>query len=58
MLEKHGIRSVRHIKDVDEKISQTSREQGWSFLQAIRYFIFKLLGEGVEVNIPCRHLGV
>ena len=40
-----------HIKDVDGKILQTSHEQGWSFLQALRSFIFTPLGEGV-VNIP------
>ena len=52
MLEKYGSRvGYTHIKDVDGKILQTSHEQGWSFLQALRRFIFTPLGEGV-VNIP------
>jgi inosose dehydratase len=52
MLERYGSRiGYTHIKDVDGKILQTSHEQGWSFLQALRSFIFAPLGEGV-VNIP------
>jgi len=52
MLEKYGSRvGYTHIKDVDGKILQTSHQQGWSFLQALRSFIFTPLGEGV-VNIP------
>jgi inosose dehydratase len=52
MLEKYGGRvGYAHIKDVDGKILQMSHEQGWSFLEALRRFIFTPLGEGV-VNIP------
>jgi inosose dehydratase len=52
MLEKYGSRvGYAHIKDVDGNILTTSHEQGWSFLQALRSFIFTPLGEGV-VNIP------
>jgi inosose dehydratase len=51
-LEKYGSRvGYTHIKDVDGEILQTSHEQGWSSLQALRSFIFTPLGEGV-VNIP------
>jgi inosose dehydratase len=52
MLEKYGSRvGYTHIKDVDGKILQTSHEQGWSFLEALRHFIFTPLNEGVA-NIP------
>jgi inosose dehydratase len=52
VLEKYGNRvGYAHIKDVEGNILQTSHEQGWSFLQALRSFIFTPLGEGV-VNIP------
>jgi inosose dehydratase len=52
MLEKYGNRvRYTHIKDVDGNILQTSHEQGWSFLQALRSFIFTPLGDGV-VNTP------
>ena len=52
MLEKYGGRvGYAHIKDVDGKILQMSHEQAWSFLEALRRFIFTPLGEGV-VDIP------
>jgi len=52
MLEKYGHRvGYVHIKDVDGKILQKSHEEGWSFHDALRRFIFTPLGEGV-VNIP------
>jgi inosose dehydratase len=52
MLEKYGSRvSYTHIKDVDGKILQISRERGWSFNEALKHFIFPPLGEGT-VNIP------
>ncbi len=52
MLDKYGSRvRYAHIKDVDGKILQMSHEQGWSFLEALKRFIFTPLGEGM-VNIP------
>jgi inosose dehydratase len=52
MLDKYGDRvGYAHIKDVDGKILQTAHEEGWSFLQALRRYIFPPLGEGM-VNIP------
>jgi len=52
MLEKYGHRvGYVHIKDVDGKILQKSHEEGWSFHDALRRFIFTPLGEGV-VDIP------
>jgi inosose dehydratase len=52
MLEKYGNRvAYVHIKDVDGKILQKSHEEGWSFHDALRRFIFTPLGEGV-VDIP------
>jgi inosose dehydratase len=52
MLEKYGSRvGYVHIKDVDGRILQMSHEQEWSFLEALKRFIFTPLGEGM-VNIP------
>jgi inosose dehydratase len=52
MLEKYGNRvRYTHIKDVDGKILRISREQEWSFNDALKHFIFPPLGEGI-VNIP------
>ena len=52
MLEKYGARvGYVHIKDVDGEILRHSREEGWSFHEALKRFIFPRLGEGV-VNIP------
>ncbi|HEY4815401.1 MAG TPA: sugar phosphate isomerase/epimerase, partial [Chthoniobacterales bacterium] len=49
---KYGSRvGYTHIKDVDRKILQISREQGWSFNEALKHFIFPPLGEGT-VDIP------
>ncbi len=52
MLKAHGDR-VRyvHIKDVDEKVLQRSREEGWSFPEALKGYIFAPLGEGIA-RIP------
>jgi inosose dehydratase len=52
MLQKYGNRvGYVHIKDVDGKLLRRSREEGWSFHEALKRFIFPQLGEGV-VNIP------
>jgi inosose dehydratase len=52
MLEKYGNRvAYVHIKDVDGKVLQRSHEEGWSFHDALKRFVFTRLGEGV-VNIP------
>jgi inosose dehydratase len=52
MLEKYGNRvAYVHIKDVDGKVLQRSQEEGWSFHDALKRFVFTRLGEGV-VNIP------
>jgi inosose dehydratase len=51
MLEKYGNRvGYVHIKDVDAKILQRSREEGWSFHDALKRYIFAQLGNGT-VNI-------
>jgi inosose dehydratase len=52
MLEEYGDR-VRyvHIKDVDGKVLQRSKEENWSFETALKGFIFAPLGEGI-VRIP------
>jgi inosose dehydratase len=51
-LEKYGARvGYVHIKDVDGGILRRSREEGWSFHEALKRFIFPRLGEGM-VNIP------
>ena len=52
MLEKYGDR-VRyvHIKDVDGKVLQRSKEENWSFQAALKGFIFAPLGEGI-VRVP------
>ena len=36
-----------HIKDVDGQVLQKSRENGWSFAQALKSYIFAPLGEGI-----------
>ena len=52
MLSKYGDRvGYVHIKDVDEQLLLESREEGWSFYDALKKFIFVRLGEGM-VNIP------
>jgi inosose dehydratase len=52
MLTKYGDRvGYVHIKDVDGQILRRSREEGWSFHEALKHFIFPRLGEGM-VNIP------
>ena len=52
MLQEHGDR-VRyvHIKDVDEKVLQRSKDENWSFQKALEGFIFAPLGEGIA-RIP------
>jgi inosose dehydratase len=52
MLTKYGDRvGYVHIKDVDRELLRRSREEGWSFHEALKRFIFPRLGEGM-VNIP------
>jgi sugar phosphate isomerase/epimerase len=52
MLQKYGDRvGYVHIKDVDGELLRRSREEGWSFHEALKCFIFPQLGEGM-VNIP------
>ena len=52
MLQKYGDRvGYVHIKDVDGNLLRRSREEGWSFHEALKRFIFPRLGEGM-VNIP------
>jgi inosose dehydratase len=47
-LEKYGNRvGYVHIKDVDGQVLQKSRENGWSFAQALKSYIFAPLGEGI-----------
>jgi inosose dehydratase len=47
-LEKYGNRvGYVHIKDVDGLVLQKSRENGWSFAQALKSYIFAPLGEGI-----------
>ncbi|MBV9733104.1 MAG: TIM barrel protein [Verrucomicrobia bacterium] len=47
-LQKYGNRvGYVHIKDVDGQILQKSRENGWSFAQALKSYIFAPLGEGI-----------
>jgi inosose dehydratase len=36
-----------HIKDVDGQVLKKSRENGWSFAQALKSYIFAPLGEGI-----------
>jgi len=52
MLQEHGDR-VRyvHIKDVDKKVLQRSKDENWSFQEALEGFIFAPLGEGIA-RIP------
>jgi inosose dehydratase len=40
-----------HLKDVDASVLVEAREQGWSFLEALRHVIFCPLGEG-SADIP------
>jgi inosose dehydratase len=52
MLQKYGDRvGYVHIKDVDGDLLRRSREEGRSFHEALKRFIFPRLGEGM-VNIP------
>jgi inosose dehydratase len=47
-LEKYGNRvGYVHIKDVDGQVLQKSRENAWSFAQALKSYIFAPLGEGI-----------
>lgn len=47
-LEKYGNRvGYVHIKDVDGAVLQKSRQNGWSFAEALKSYIFAPLGEGV-----------
>jgi inosose dehydratase len=47
-LAKYGNRvGYVHIKDVDGQVLHQSRENGWSFAQALKSYIFAPLGEGV-----------
>jgi inosose dehydratase len=48
MLKEYGER-VRyvHIKDVDGNVLHRSKEENWSFQQALKRFIFTPLGEGI-----------
>jgi inosose dehydratase len=47
-LKKYGNRvGYVHIKDVDGQVLQKSRENGWSFAQALKSYIFAPLGEGI-----------
>jgi len=47
-LQKYGNRvGYVHIKDVDGQVLQKSRENGWSFAQALKSYIFAPLGEGI-----------
>jgi inosose dehydratase len=40
-----------HLKDVDAAVLTEAREQGWSFLEALKHVIFSPLGEGAA-DIP------
>jgi inosose dehydratase len=52
MLERYGDRvGYVHLKDVDGKILQMAHEEGWSFHDALKRFIFARLGQGI-VNVP------
>jgi inosose dehydratase len=52
MLGRYGDRVGHvHIKDVDGAILARARAEGWSFAQALKGFIFPLLGEGIA-GIP------
>jgi inosose dehydratase len=52
MVEKYGQRvGYFHVKDVDSGVLRKAHEQEWSFLTALKKFIFTPLGEGL-VNIP------
>jgi inosose dehydratase len=47
-LKKYGSRvGYVHIKDVDGQVLKKSRENGWSFAQALKSYIFAPLGEGI-----------
>jgi inosose dehydratase len=47
-LEQYGNRvGYVHIRDVDGQVLQKSRENGWSFAQALKSYIFAPLGEGI-----------
>jgi inosose dehydratase len=47
-LAKYGNRvGYVHIKDVDGQVLRKSRENGWSFAQALKSYIFAPLGEGI-----------
>jgi inosose dehydratase len=59
MLERYGDRvGYLHIKDVDGELLRRSRQEEWSFHDALKKFIFVRLGDGI-VNIPAviRELG-
>ena len=61
-LEKYGNRvGYVHIKDVDGQVLKKSRENGWSFGQALKSYIFAPLGEGIarvpEVIASLRQAG-
>lgn len=61
-LAKYGNRvGYVHIKDVDGHVLHQSRENGWSFAQALKSYIFAPLGEGIarvpEVVDALRHAG-
>jgi inosose dehydratase len=52
MLQRYGQRvAYVHLKDVNGEILRRSLQDGWSFHQALKSFIFPKLGEGI-VNIP------
>jgi inosose dehydratase len=52
MLGRYGDRVAHvHIKDVDGAILARAKAEGWSFAQALKSFIFPLLGEGIA-GIP------
>ncbi len=52
MLERYGERvGYVHIKDVNADVLRASREQGWSFQEALKRYIFSKLGQGTA-NIP------
>jgi inosose dehydratase len=48
MLGRYGDRVAHvHLKDVDETVLARAKDEGWSFAQALKAFIFPPLGEGV-----------
>ncbi len=51
-VEKHApLIGYLHLKDVDPDTLATARDQGWSFIQALRHCIFCEFGDGM-VDIP------